>query len=277
MQTLSLTEKIEDELYPVLATSEELPSEVIRFVDNKFKTVTNEIQQAERELNDRIQTIGQLEAKDQVSNEKIVQVKNNLNSIKTKLFSISADYGELVGVILSFLRSYQRLYENIRDYFSQEVKSKDYESFKNETMESFRTLLAQSEEIIERIRDQEPPVAKEQDTDKIITLLESLRTFFESNAATTETSGDLINEFIRSCQELHNNIDDLQLQLNDIREKFGESAAAYKITSLSYGYYERNVDVSLNKSDPHLTLNNDHETIANLKLHVSNYKMKLKN
>lgn len=252
LQTLSLTEKIEDELYPVLSTSEELPSEVIRFVDNKFRTVSNEIQQAERELNDRIQTIGQLEAKDQVSNEKIVQVKNNLNSIKTKLFSISADYGELVRMILSFLRAYQCLYENIREYFAQEVKPKDYESFKNETMESFRALLAQSEEIIERIRDQEPPVAKEQDTDKIITLLEGLRTFFESNAATSEKPGDLINEFIKSCQELDNNIDDLQLQLNDIREKFGESAAAYKITSLSYGYYERNVDVSYcNKDNPH--------------------------
>lgn len=91
-QTLSLTAKIEDELYPILATSEELPSELIRFVDNKLKTVLNEIHQAERELSQRIDKIDKLEAKDQVSNEKIVQVKNNLNSIKTKLFTISTTF-----------------------------------------------------------------------------------------------------------------------------------------------------------------------------------------
>lgn len=242
MQTLSLTEKIEDELYPVLATSDELPSEVIRFVDNKFATVSSEIQQASRELNDRIQTIDRLEAKDQVSNEKIVQLKNNLNSIKTKLNAISFDYSELVQQILSFLRSYESLYVKIRDFFSQEIKPKDYECFREETMESFRLLLAHSEQIIEIIRNQEPPVAKEHDTDKIITLLEKLRIFFESNAAATSLNHS--EEFLSTCKELHGCIDDLQLQFNDIIEKYGESAAAYKITSLSYGYYERNVDVS---------------------------------
>lgn len=247
MQTLSLTEKIEDELYPILATSEELPNELIRFVDNKLKTVLNEIQQAERELTDRIQTIGNLEAKDQVSIEKIVQVKNNLNSIKTKLCSISADYSELVNIILSFLREYQKVYENIRDYFARgEIQpGSSHESFKNGVMDIFRSLLAQSEVIIEKIRNQEPPVAKEHDTDKVITLLEKLRIFFESNAATSSESSESIrSEFIRSCMDLNNNIDDLYLQLNDIKEKFGESSAAYKVTSLSYGYYERNVDVS---------------------------------
>lgn len=258
MQTLSLTEKIEDELYPILGCPDEQPNDLIQFVKSKFAHVKTEIQQAERELNDRIQTIGQLEAKDQVSNEKIVQVKNNLNSIKTKLFTVSADYDELVQKILTFLQAYQRLYETIQNYFGQDVKVKSYANFREDTMENFRSLLGQSEEIIERIRNQEPPVAKEQDTDKIITLLERLRIFFESNAAVPSSeSGDALNEFLTSCKDLHDEIDDLQLQFNDIVEKFGESAAAYKITSLSYGYYKRNVDVS-----DVLAVDNDHETIA---------------
>lgn len=205
----------------------------------------NEIQQAERELTDRIQTIGNLEAKDQVSIEKIVQVKNNLNSIKTKLCSLSADYSDLVNIVLSFLRAYQKVYENIRDFFARgDVEPGSLETFKNGIMDSFRSLLAQSEVIIEKVRNQEPPVAKEHDTDKIITLLEKLRAFFESNAASSENIESHRGEFMRSCADLDNNINDLYLQMNDIREKFGESASAYKITSLSYGYYERNVDVS---------------------------------
>lgn len=259
-QTLSLTAKIEDELYPILATSEELPSELIRFVNNKLKTVLNEIHQAESELSQRIDKIDKLEAKDQVSNEKIVQVKNNLNSIKTKLFTISADYSELVDVILVFLRSYQDVYESIRDYFTaknqpmaENVKSfiNDYEAFKSKTMEHFRSLLVQSEMIIDRIKNQEPPGAKEQDTDKVITLLERLRHYFETNAASENS--DLkrqyfMTEFEKQFADLNENISDLQLQFNDMQEKFGDSAAASKVASLSNEYFERNVDVSKKKT-----------------------------
>lgn len=261
-QTLSLTAKIEEELYPILATSEELPSELIRFVENKVKSVLNEIKQSEVELSARIDKIDKIDVKDQVSSEKVVQVKNNLNSIKTKLFTISADYRELVDQVLSFLRAYQKIYENIRDYFSGKDRPssaapveaenvaniiRDYETFKNNTMESFRSLLSQSEKLIDRIKMQEPPGAKEHDTDKIITLLEHLRTYFETNAASENSELKrqyFITEFEKMLNDFSDNINDLQLQFNDMSEKFGESAAACKVASLSYEYFERNVDVS---------------------------------
>lgn len=234
-----------------------MPSELIRFVDNKLKTVLNEIHQAETELSERIDKIDKLEAKDQVSNEKIVQVKNNLNSIKTKLFTISADYSELVDVILVFLRSYQEVYESVCEYFAEKdqpleenVKSliKDYETFKSNTMEHFRSLLVQSEKIIDRIKMQEPPGAKEHDTDKVISLLERLRIYFESNAASENSELKrqyFITEFEKMLTDLNDNISDLQLQFNDMNDKFGDSAAASKVASLSYEYFERNVDVSV--------------------------------
>lgn len=255
-QTISLTAKIEEELYPILASSEELPSELIRFVDNKLKTVLNEIHQAETELSERIDKIDKLEAKDQVSNEKIVQVKNNLNSIKTKLFTISADYSELVEVILAFLRSYREVYESVCEYFSakdqplgENVKSlmRDYETFKSNTMVHFRSLLVQSEKIIDRIKMQEPPGAKEHDTDKVISLLERLRIYFESNAATENSELKrqyFITEFEKMLTDLNDNISDLQLQFSDMNDKFGDSSAAAKVASLSFEYFERNVDVS---------------------------------
>lgn len=262
-QTISLTAKIEEELYPIIATSEELPSELIRFVENKVKSVLDEIKQSEVELSTRIDKIDKIEVKDQVSSEKVVQVKNNLNSIKTKLFTISADYKELVDQILSFLHAYQQIYENIRSYFSAKDRPsssaapveaenvaniiRDYETFKNNTMESFRSLLSQSEKLIDRIKMQEPPGAKEHDTDKIITLLEHLRTYFETNAASENSELKrqyFITEFEKMLNDFGDNINDLQLQYNEMSEKYGESAAACKVTSLSYEYFERNVDVS---------------------------------
>jgi hypothetical protein len=254
-----LTAKIEDELYPIIATSEELPSDIIRFIENKLKSVLSEIQQSEHELSKRIEEIDKLDAKDQASSEKIVQVKNNLNSIKTKLFTISADYKELVDIILSFMNSYRVIYESIREYFTTNKKSspapgdnvaniiRDYETFKENTMEQFRSLLAQSEKLIDRIKMQEPPGAKEIDADKIITLLENLRTYFETNAASENSELKrqyFITEFDKMCKDFTLNINDLQVQFNDMNDKFSESSAACKVASLSFEYYERNVDVS---------------------------------
>ena len=91
-QTLSLTAKIEEELYPIIATSEESPRDLIRFVDSKLRSVAHEIQQSEIELSQRIDKVDKIEVNDQVSSDKLVQVKNNLNSIKTKLFTINSDY-----------------------------------------------------------------------------------------------------------------------------------------------------------------------------------------
>lgn len=258
MQTLTLTAKIEKELYPIIATSEQLPSELIRFVGSKWQTVQNEIHEAERDLSQRIDKIDKLEAKDQVSNDKIVEVKNNLNSIKTKLFTIGADYSELVDTILGFLNSYQEVYESIREYFAAKDQPqpladnvenliRDYEIFKSNTMERFRSLLAQSESVIDKIKMQEPPDAKEHDTDKIISLLERLRTYFETNAASENSELKrqyFIQEFDKMLTDLNENINDLQLQFNDMQEKFGESAATCKVASLSFEYFERNVDVS---------------------------------
>lgn len=221
--------------------------------------MSNEIRQSESELSQRIEKINKLEASDQVSIEKIVHVKNNLNSIKTKLFTISADYNELVDIVLSFLRSYQDIYEIIREFFSDQATApvgsenvasllRDYETFKNNTMESFRSLLAQSEKLIDRIKMQEPPGAKEHDTEKIITLLEHLRTYFETNASSENSELKrqyFITEFEKLLKDLKENVSDLQLQYDDMNEKFGDSPAACKVASLSYEYYERNVDVSI--------------------------------
>lgn len=240
---------------------EEIPSDLIRFVDTKFKTVQNEVHQAEKDLQKRIEKIESIQVNDELSNEKIVQVRNNLNSIKTKLFTINADYSDLVNILLDFLKSYETIYESIRSYFNSkkdrpvedcvEELIKDYEEFKNNTMENFRSLLAQSEKIIDRVKLHEPSGAKEHDTDKIITLLEKLKTFFESKASSENSElkkQHFLSEFNKMLKDINGNLDSLKSQYNEISEKYSESSAAVKVSSLSYEYFERNVDVSIHFS-----------------------------
>lgn len=248
--------KIEHQLYPILNTVEDLPSDLIRFVDNRFRSIQNEVHEAERDLQKRIERIDKMESDDVSTADKIVHVKNNLNSIKTKLFTINADYSELVNIIVDFLKAYQEIYESIREYFTArqqpvngnvEELIKDYEDFKNKTMEQFRCLLAQSEKIIDRVKMQEPQGAKEHDTDKIITLLETLRTFFESKASSENSElkrQHFLSEFEKMLNDINGNIDSLKAQYSDIADKFAESAASVKVSSLSFEYFERNHDVS---------------------------------
>lgn len=236
---------------------EEIPSDLIRFVDTKFKTVQNEVHEAEKDLQKRIEKIDSIQVNDEFTNEKIVQVRNNLNSIKTKLFTLNADYSDLVNILIDFLKSYETIYESIRTYFNAKKERpveecveeliKDYEEFKNNTMENFRSLLSQSEKIIDRVKIQEPPGAKEHDTDKIITLLEKLKTFFESKASSENSElkkQHFLSEFNKLLKDINGNIDSLKSQYVDIAEKYSESSAAVKVASLSFEYFERNVDVS---------------------------------
>ena len=234
------------------------PDDLVEFLAHKLEKILYEVKSSENELASRIEKIEGLETTDQDTSEKIVQVKNNLNSIKTKLFTISADYSELIGVIDKFLKSIIECRGNIKGYFSKkqpvDEKSVDsiiegYELFKENTMAHFRDLLRQSEEIIEKIKAQEPPCAKEHDTDRVITLLEDLRAYFESE--TESENSELkkqhqIIEFDKDVKELKDNIGELEEQLACRKGDYGENVDTANVTIASFEYFERNVEVSCN-------------------------------
>uniref|UniRef100_A0A4Y0BLD6 Ig-like domain-containing protein n=1 Tax=Anopheles funestus TaxID=62324 RepID=A0A4Y0BLD6_ANOFN len=192
METLAVASKLEEQLYPIFSTALDNPSDLIDFIGRKRAQLQQDVKAAEADLTQRFDTIAQLELAggDGGTGQDIVAVKNNLNSIKTKLFSLGADFGELSDATEHFLRSIMQCRDSIREYFgtkhvvtdpgSVEAIAEGYEQFKQVTMEHFRGLLQQSEQIIERVKALEPPGARELDTDKIITLLENLRTYFES-------------------------------------------------------------------------------------------------
>uniref|UniRef100_A0A182VN58 Ig-like domain-containing protein n=1 Tax=Anopheles merus TaxID=30066 RepID=A0A182VN58_ANOME len=192
METLAVASKLEEQLYPLFSTALDNPADLIEFIGRKRTQLQQDVQAAEADLTQRFDTIAQLEAAgaDPGTEQDMVAVKNNLNSIKTKLHTLGADFGELSDATEHFLRSILQCRDSIREYFgtkqtvtgpgSVEAIAEGYEQFKQATMEYFRGLLQQSEQIIERVKALEPPGARELDTDKIITLLENLRTYFES-------------------------------------------------------------------------------------------------
>ncbi|XP_049539390.1 uncharacterized protein LOC125953706 isoform X2 [Anopheles darlingi] len=251
METLAVTTKLEEQLYPIFSTALDNPTDLMEFIVRKRVTVQNDIQAAETDLTTRFDTIDQLESSSSPSVvEDIVAVKNNLNSIKTKLHTMAADFRELTVSIEQFLMSIVQCRDSIKEYFankqtvtdpgSVEAIADSYEQFKQTTMEHFRSLLQQSEQIIERVKSQEPPGAKEMDTDKIITLLENLRTYFESQ---TESENCELKKqhnviaFDRDLNEVRGAIREAGQSLEAQRGQFGENVAEAQTARLAFEEY----------------------------------------
>lgn len=237
---MAVASKLEEQLYPLFSTALDNPADLIEFIGRKRTQLQQDVQVAEADLTQRFDTIAQLEAAgaDPGTEQDMVAVKNNLNSIKTKLHTLGADFGELSDATEHFLRSILQCRDSIREYFgtkqtvtgpgSVEAIAEGYEQFKQATMEYFRGLLQQSEQIIERVKALEPPGARELDTDKIITLLENLRTYFESQ---TESENCELKKqhsvlaFDRELGEVRAAIRAEAERLERTRGQYGESVA----------------------------------------------------
>lgn len=261
-QTLAAASKLEEQLYPIFNTASDNPTDLSAFIATKLNQIQADIRAAEHELTKRFETIDQLatpegDSSTSDSTDKVIQVKNSLNSIKTKLHTIAADFQELATVIDRFLHAVLTCRDNIKEYFaskqtitgpdSVESITNSYEQFKQNTMEYFRNLLQQSEQIIDRIKAQEPPGAKEQDTDKIITLLENLRTYFESE---TESENSELRKqhavigFDKALNEVRGAIRERREQLDRARGNYGENADGARGTLVAFEEFERGLQVS---------------------------------
>uniref|UniRef100_A0A182IY25 Ig-like domain-containing protein n=1 Tax=Anopheles atroparvus TaxID=41427 RepID=A0A182IY25_ANOAO len=251
METLAVTSKLEEQLYPIFSTALDNPTDLLEFIDRKRVQMQTEIRSAEMELTQRFDTVAQLEGDATPSVvEDIVTLKNNINSIKTKLHSMGADFTELAEPIGQFLRSIVHCRDGIKEYFatkaavtgpgSVEAIAEGYEQFKQGTMEHFRRLLQQSEQIIERIKAQEPPGAKEMDTDKIITLLENLRTYFESQTASENSElkkQHSVLAFDRELNEVRGTIRAAGERLEQQRGQYGSNPSEAQTAKLAFEEY----------------------------------------
>lgn len=255
-KSLSATSKIEAQLYPIFTSDHVLPNELIQFLDEKIRSVETDIQFADDELSSRIQKLAKLESRDPNTANKIDQVRANLDTIKQKLYKIRLDYRHLVKDSRTFLESVNVCRENIRRYFTEkapveevgiDVYAQDYEKFKYKTMEEVHVLLQKSEDLIAKLKQQEPPGAKEHDTDRIITVLEQLRSFFDQQADQENAKVrklQVLEEYKRGANDIDHNIDDLNGQLDKLDNKYGDSSASAKAIAISFEYFERNIEVS---------------------------------
>jgi len=149
-----------------------------------------------------------------------------------------------------------QLRREIDDYFARQQKEPasgadrsiaEHEKFRDQCMDKFRSLITQSELLIDRVRVLEPPGAREIDTDRILKLLENLRLHFESNSSARMSSLERlekIEQFRSDLEDIDRSLDSVSQQLHEINNQSVDSLAAAKTTSLAFEYFERTIEVS---------------------------------
>lgn len=249
---------MDTQLYPVFTTSSLDAKQLLTTTREKLTYVSQDIERAQEEIQQRIQTTLSIQTKDQQSLSKIEQVINNLRMLKAKLDGIKYDYRTLLESVLQFLENAVQLRREIDAYFAKhptesgassgvERTIAEHEKFRDQCMDKFRSLITQSELLIDRVRVLEPPGAREIDTDRILKLLENLRIHFESNSSarmSTLERREKIEQFRNDLDDIDRSLDSVSKQLHDINGQSVDSLAAAKTTSLAFEYFERTIEVS---------------------------------
>ncbi|XP_032599440.1 titin isoform X4 [Drosophila grimshawi] len=249
--------QVDTQLYPVFSTSSLDSKQLLTSTREKLSHVTEDIERAQEEIQQRIQTTLSIQTKDQHSLSKIEQVINNLRMLKAKLDGIKYDYRTLLESVLQFLENIVQLRREIDAYFAKQQQPQpkssgvdrtiaEHEKFRELCMDKFRSLITQSELLIDRVRILEPPGAREIDTDRILKLLENLRIHFESNNSATMSSLERLEKielFRNDLEDIDRSLDSVSKQLHDINGQSVDSLAAAKTTSLAFEYFERTIEL----------------------------------
>ncbi|KAI8039392.1 hypothetical protein M5D96_008116 [Drosophila gunungcola] len=257
-ETVAKSTQVDTQLYPVFTSQSVDSKQLLIGTREKLTNVTQDIERAQDEIQQRIQTTLSIQTKDQPSLAKIEQVINNLRMLKAKLDGIKYDYRTLVESVLQFLENIVQLRREIDDYFAKNSQQQvvagadrsiaEHEKFRDQCMDKFRSLITQSELLIDRVRILEPPGAREIDTDRILKLLENLRLHFESNSTarmSTLERLEKIEQFRSDLEDIDRSLDSVSQQLHEINNQSVDSLAAAKTASLAFEYFERTIECSM--------------------------------
>ncbi|XP_049314954.1 uncharacterized protein LOC105226995 isoform X10 [Bactrocera dorsalis] len=265
-ETATKTTQVDTQLYPVFTSSSLDARQLHTITSDKLTHVLQDIDKAQDELQHRIHTTLGIQTKNPESLQKIEQVISNLRALKSKLEGIRYDYKTLLENILKFLAEITELQRNIDDFFAKQQQQQsqlggsggdvadiertitEHEKFRDTCMDKFRSLITQSELLIDRVRALEPPGAREIDTDRILKLLENLRLHFEAGnserMSRLERLGKL-EQFKTDLCDINRSLDSVSKQLHEINEQSVDSLAAAKTTSLAFEYFERTIENSM--------------------------------
>ncbi|XP_044767054.1 muscle M-line assembly protein unc-89 isoform X5 [Coccinella septempunctata] len=256
-KTINWVTKLEAQLYPVVTSSSEIPNEIAASLRTKLETILPDIRRAQNEVEQKIRTADALIAKTKISDEKVFTVKRRLDELNQKLIDISAEYQKLVQDLIDYFGNLQDLKNYVRKIDEQMGNVMDitdinkirafiseYETSVQIMNTKMNRLLDECDALTRKILKQEPQIAASHDVQKLRHTLEVNRVAWETQNQRIRELLDKQYKFCQFDQDLNNinrSISNLEQQNQELKNKHGKSLDEARSSSFAYGNFEKTI------------------------------------
>ncbi|XP_054275490.1 titin isoform X2 [Macrosteles quadrilineatus] len=260
-KTVDWVSKLDGQLYPVLGESVNSAKATVRDLETSRDRVLSEVKRAQGEVQLRISTADEILAQGGVD-QRDSEVLSQLKALQDRLQQVVTDYQVLVQMFVTFFKNLSELEHTVQGLEGQydsllktsssttladvEKALREHDASRQAIQELFKFAQTESQQLIARIRQQEPDRAADRDTEQVARTLESLRSAWERAWAQHRMaleSQQQLAQFDCDLGHIHGNLDELGQQLAKVKGQYGENLAAAKATSLAFHYFEKTIEL----------------------------------
>ncbi|XP_046998678.1 muscle M-line assembly protein unc-89 isoform X3 [Schistocerca americana] len=257
-KTYDWASKLDGHLYPVMTSESSSSKVIVRELEDKLQTVLPELKKAQTEIELRVKTAENLVLKGESQGQK-EEMTAKLIDLHGKLQVIATDYQILLQMLIAFFKNMAELEKTIENLESQyrhtrlpssvsdiELLLKEHEASRQAVLELFKFTQNEKEQIVIRIKQQEPETAAKHDIDSLTRLLEIKRIAWESAWTDRKLQIEQHRQLCQFDSDLHQinaTLNDLSRQLDAIKGQYGESLVSAKATSQAFVYFEKTIEL----------------------------------
>ncbi|XP_043261539.1 uncharacterized protein LOC122402644 [Colletes gigas] len=255
-KTLETVTKFSEQLYPVIKTQSSETTDILQDLQSSKLRVPPELTKAMIELDSRIKSMNSLGQKGDAQNAE--KISKRLEQMHEDLRTTSTDYETLLDSLISIFQHIEQVKEEIEQLKIQaervmtlknivevDTASSEVEARRKAINDRLSRLNAKSEDVIARIKKQEPPEAGVQDIEKLnhAALLAVINfTFYECQMKQIEEHRRTCM-FAEDLERIHSELRDLDEHLKTVDAKIGENVQVARAAAASFVQFEKTVEI----------------------------------
>ncbi|KAG7188139.1 hypothetical protein KM043_013360 [Ampulex compressa] len=254
-RTLEWVSKFGEQLYPVITSQSFATTTILQDLEGSRLRILPELNKAVEELDARIKSINALVQKGEVHIDKdilqrLIQMHENLRTTAT-------DYGILLNSLLCMFQNIQELESNLdqakvqaeRVFASKkmldfDIALKNFEAIKECILNHLENIKSKFNEVVTRIKVQEPPESATQDIEKLQSVVELVVSNFDdfwSRIVMKVEEQRQIVIFEEDLEKIITNVDEMNEHLKIMDGKLGENMQTSKSLSTNFAQFENTV------------------------------------
>ncbi|XP_059475060.1 titin-like isoform X2 [Neocloeon triangulifer] len=257
-KTLDWVSRLDAQLYPILETDETNPRILVRLLEDRQSRVLPEAQRAQSEVELRLNAIETLQVQGESINQREKLIKQ-LVELKQRFAILIADYHLLLQMMIALFKNgieLEKTTENLLSQYSATILPSDpisvermiseHETSKNIVVELFRFNTAQIEQIVDKIKKQEPRAAAIIDEQKIYSILGKKEEVWEQSWLQRK---DNMEQHLQRCQfdadlhQLNSQLGELGAQMSRVRGQLGESLGTARANAEAFVTFEKTIEL----------------------------------